>query len=173
MSRVAPPSTAALLASAVLLGGVAALVGASCSYPDFQFGAGGSGGDGGSGGTTTTTTTVPPVEVPCKDPSVNCAPGQVCCFHKTNAALDTCGQSGACGADFAELSCNEPADCPNQICCISSVSDGVNTSLESIKCAPTCSGALQRAACSVPADCPSSSCVDVFATPYPGYLGCL
>lgn len=103
--------------------------------------------------------------VPCKTPpdDVTCMPGEVCCFHKMEAALDACGVAGACGGDFYEYSCNDPGDCPGAICC--GTDANFNFLFEAIKCQPSCGSLVEYTMCDGPGDCTSpETCYQV-----PGY----
>lgn len=70
------------------------------------------GGMGGMGG-------MPPVvDVPCGDGVgvCNVDAGESCCIPQDGASTGTCKNS--CQGNEASLDCNEPADCPGQICCL-------------------------------------------------------
>ncbi|EYF08089.1 hypothetical protein [Chondromyces apiculatus] len=138
-------------------------------------GAGGSGGDGGAGGDGGSAPVVP--MVPCgMDPeSVDCAPGEFCCYHEDLESCDVCTVERVCPIDnpvlcgdansYRVLRCNGPEDCPGgQQCC----KDVANDSY----CFSSCSSA-QEIFCTSSEDCPADKphCVDD-APPYPGYQVC-
>jgi hypothetical protein len=74
------------------------------------------------------------VSVYCK--GAPCADGQVCCFNLQDENLDHCGAGGSCGDGYIELSCNGPADCPNQVCCGLYNGNGYN----GVICKASCEG---------------------------------
>ncbi|NUP09018.1 MAG: hypothetical protein HOW73_23455 [Polyangiaceae bacterium] len=89
-------------------------------------GAPSTGGEGGMGGTPTTdggmggmpgTGGMPPgVEVPCGGETCNVDAGEECCIDNDGAPFGTCKSN--CAGFEASLECNEPADCPGQLCCL-------------------------------------------------------
>jgi hypothetical protein len=125
----------------------------------------GGGGSAGGGG-------APVVTVPCKDPSMECAEGESCCFHESSAAQDKCALTGACGgAQFADFSCNTHADCGSGVCC--ATVDIFSWPL-SIKCESACNGSDKLVMCAADAECTDQTC-DPFPTSgidYPGYGWC-
>lgn len=52
-----------------------------------------------------------------------------------------------CGQGYIELSCNEPTDCPNQICCGDLV-QGQQVPYTGISCQDTCTGQGKIQLCS-------------------------
>jgi len=73
-----------------------------------------------------------------------------------------------CGADFIELSCNSPDDCPGQTCC----GDHANGSYHSVSCQPTCDGAEDVLMCQDdPSVCGGLNC-NQSGTLGTGYMYC-
>jgi len=99
---------------------------------------------------------------------MQCAPGEVCCYHESDPALDHCGAKGGCGASYLEFSCNSGDDCPAQICC--AMIDGLGF-VTGIACAASCNGD-NRVMCDQGADCSDNTC-DPFTDSYPNYGWCL
>jgi hypothetical protein len=109
--------------------------------------------------------------VSCGVTGVACQPGQVCCYHVTNSALDHCGRVGACGFGYLEFSCNSKDDCDGEICC--ATVDGFGT-IAGIACATSCNGSNNYVMCDRDTDCSDLSC-DPFPSPsnhYPNYGWC-
>lgn len=111
----------------------------------------GGAGEGGAGGATSTTDTststgtgMPQIDVPCGNGAgviEDCAVGEICCLNTESAAQDHCGPS--CGADDYDLKCNEPSDCPGQICC-GQFDDLFEDFLGVISCASSCAYPNER-----------------------------
>lgn len=124
-----------------------------------------SGGQGGDGGTPVVT------QVSCKDPAVQCSPGQVCCFHETTASLDKCGTAGQCGSGYLEFACNSNADCPGTTCC--AFVDSFTLTVTGVACTAACNGSNVEMCDSGP-DCSDGTCdpfPDSFLD-YPNYGWC-
>jgi hypothetical protein len=100
-------------------------------------------------------------QVPCGPENggvlVDCAPGEVCCFHMLDPALDTC-QSGGCGAEFATIGCNGPEDCPSGLCCGDFDDFLGDLYLVGIACATSCAGPDDFVMCNTSADCGGGTC---------------
>lgn len=117
------------------------------------------GGMGGMGGSP------PVVEVPCGDgvPPCDIGAGESCCIDNNGASGGTCKSN--CQGNEAALDCNEPADCPGQLCCLEAGGGDVSFS----RCEDSCS---DETICD-PAnpDCGGNSCVQHPDMP-PGYFYC-
>jgi hypothetical protein len=124
--------------------------------------------DGGGGMTTTDGGSTnqggggsPPVgDLPCGNGGP-CAAS--CCIDEDGASNGTCAAS--CGAQVAELTCNEPSDCPGQECCLNIATNG---DLEGTFCAGTCS---DDTICSDSGDCGGGDCLADARLP-DGYMTC-
>ena len=83
-------------------------------------------------------------------------PGQVCCFDKSEMdPVDICKSPGTCNpsSKYAEIQCNDGADCPGQVCCAY-----VPLDVEGSYCADGCSLANNEVpACVDSLDCLNSA----------------
>jgi hypothetical protein len=134
-------------------------------------GGGAGSGKGGAGGATSSSSGPVVPRVWCNETApVECAPGQVCCYHNSDPALDVCAAPAMCGASYIELACDSPADCPSpKICC--ATTDG--TSVTGTACLPSCT-APNANVCDVDAECADGTC-DPWPNstfPYPNYGWC-
>lgn len=104
---------------------------------------GGSTNEGGGGS--------PPVgDLPCGDGGL-CA--QACCIDEDGASDGTCEPS--CGSNEGELRCDEPSDCPGQVCCLHIASG--NGDIEDSTCSDSCTG-NDLTICSDSGDCDGNNC---------------
>ncbi len=146
-------------------------------------GATGGGSTGGTGGTTTTTTTTTTTltgpTVPCSwpEPVTECDPGQVCCFDKGSVG-DFCSAPGTCDPPtmYAELKCNENADCSNgKVCCAFYALDpDQQYRVQKTYCAAACDSGNQEIATCTDSNCSGASvCTELFGNAYPTYKFCI
>jgi hypothetical protein len=92
------------------------------------------------------------VTVYCADAA--CAPGEICCWNTQDANLDHCGDAGACGGGYSELSCNGPEDCPGAICC----GDFNGNGYDGVYCQASCNGGNKIIMCNGdPSVCPQGT----------------
>lgn len=120
----------------------------------------------------TTTTGGGPIDIPCgTGGTCDVDASEHCCIAKAGSANGTCATS-SCNGSQAQLECNEPADCPGELCCIDKPSDFVDSA-----CDPACDGGDDIQACSgngtacMKADGGSGVCSQISGLPT-GYLGC-
>ncbi|MFO0553454.1 MAG: hypothetical protein U0271_34040 [Polyangiaceae bacterium] len=89
-----------------------------------------------------------------------CGQFQDCCYDYSDGTLDHCSDAGTCPVDQVWLGCNEPSDCPNEICC--AYYSNITGFLGIWSCTSDCSGSNMQA-CNTTADCdPGKSCVAFF-----------
>jgi hypothetical protein len=117
-------------------------------------------------------------QVACGEPgSVECSPGDVCCYHTTTAACDKCGPGRCLGdgncaqGDYVFFHCDDAQDCSNgAMCCMTYVEMLGTEYYQGSVCQPSCSD-VQHRLCSRAADCDvGQTCM---AIQYPGYMRCL
>jgi hypothetical protein len=91
------------------------------------FGPGAGGGPGGAGGS------------PAIDCTIDvCTGGNVCCFDDDDPMGNFCSAPGTCPGSHIEVSCQNPSDCPGEICCGIYDFVGMSTGYEAVLCDPTC-----------------------------------
>ncbi|MDT9120776.1 hypothetical protein RSW84_25415, partial [Escherichia coli] len=79
----------------------------------------------------------------------DCAASEICCLCLESASMDHC--AGSCGSDYYDLGCNEPSDCPGQICC-GHFDEFFGDFLGVISCASSCPAPSERL-CATTEDC--------------------
>jgi hypothetical protein len=106
-------------------------------------GGGGGGGMGGMGGT-------PVVNVLCDDAQSLCnTAGDAKCCLPQGMGAPMCIPSGMCGNNTTRVECDEPSDCPGQICCGTfSMGD-----YQVLQCQNSCNGGGQIIVCDNNGDC--------------------
>lgn len=133
--------------------------------------AGGTGGAGGEGGQPLVR------QMRCGETtSMQCAPGELCCYHTTTIACDKCAQDectgdGTCAAaGYAKFFCDDPDDCPaGQMCCMTWQIKSGQEYYSGAACQESCSD-VQHRLCDEADDCdPGVVCVSI---EYPGYMRC-
>ncbi len=96
-----------------------------------------------------------------------CTAGNACCFSDNGGATDArcVGPRATCAGTNTQLvTCDDPSDCPGQICC-ARVS---GYRLDPVACVPTCTGPVDAGSgsgsftvCRTGADCPTAACVAI------------
>jgi hypothetical protein len=123
-------------------------------------GAGGTTSNGGTGGVTSaggmgggTTSTggmggmAPTLSVPCETTPCDVSGNGICCLPTMGGAQ--CITTGSCTGQRYPVTCNEPADCPGQVCC----GDFSINNYTLLECRSTCIGLGEVIICSSNNDC--------------------
>jgi hypothetical protein len=77
--------------------------------------------------------------VTCDDGvNTTCQAGEVCCYNEMPGVADSCAPPGQCGANYVELSCSGPDDCPGQVCCAQGMYDMQEFVYTGISCKAAC-----------------------------------
>ena len=103
-----------------------------------QGGQGAQGGMGGSAG----------LAVKCDVTPCDVSDGAVCCLPTAGRA-PVCDDNGMCDASDTIVTCDEPSDCPGEVCC--AVHTG--TEFATVQCQSTCADSLNFIVCDDPAEC--------------------
>lgn len=120
-------------------------------------GLGGMGGNGGAGGNGIVN------GIDCGNgDTCDVENGELCCINNNGATSGQCQTN--CQGNEAGLACDEPLDCPGEVCCLND-SMGDYTSSQ---CQAMCFDTLL---CTVDGDCDGGACVDATDLP-PGILKC-
>lgn len=142
-------------------------------------GEGGAGGGAGGGATSSTSSSSsgggmggapPDVSVACPDAGNACAieGNQRCCIRRSNLAEASC-QTSSCPGNRITTRCDEPGDCPGQVCCANVFGGAVS----SLGCRADCEGD-SRTLCNPAAAMPCEGALDCLQdTQLPtGYFSC-
>ena len=101
-----------------------------------------------------------------------CSGGEVCCFDDDDVMASFCAAPGSCPASHIQISCQQPSDCPGEICCGIFDFVGGQQGYEEVRCDPACNPpefdlmGIQMCGAE-PATCPGGAmdCVDSATLP--------
>lgn len=138
------------------------------------------GGAGGAGPTTVGSTAVttgsggaggnpPGVTVTCGAMTCNVSGGEICCVPQGMVASSMCFMGMTCpGMNVGEVSCDEPGDCPGQVCCGNFTGGGYSQ----VSCQNSCNGGGNVIICNTTADCTGNDTCQTSSFLPMGYMVC-